>query len=63
MDAFGLLLEPFECLPSLELSPEGDRLPEQPALFREPVLFDHALDSCVPAAGVGVIDRNHAKYR
>jgi hypothetical protein len=59
VDAFERLLELDERQPSLQLSPQDNRPPLQPALLHEAIVFDHPLCACRPVACIGVINWHH----
>jgi hypothetical protein len=57
VDACERLFELDECPPSLQLSPQDNRPPLQPALLHEAIVFDHPLCACGPVACIGVINQ------
>jgi hypothetical protein len=59
VDAFERLLELDDCPPSLQLSPQDNRPPLQPAPLHEAIVFDHPLCACGPVACIGVINWHH----
>ena len=60
VDAFGRFLEVDERPLSLQLSPQADRPPLEPALLLEAIVFDQPLDASEPSARVRGIRSQHA---
>jgi hypothetical protein len=60
VDELGRLVEIQKRLLSFELSPHGDRPPQEPALLLDAIVFDDSLDACEPIACAAMINWPHA---